>query len=180
MKFKKILRKIKWYSSGYWKKAYEVFKGHFSDDRNRSWYKSLWSYIYFDNKIFEFFYDGWKGITNFLYEIKRFYDWRKVLWKNHDWDFGFFFPIIQHKLERMAKSIEEGHASDSFATAAEIKHVLILLDKVQKHEGADCPYSGVRNNGQYQNNWKEREKLYEADLNKLFKQIVKYHRGWWD
>ena len=63
--------------------------------------------------------------------IKNLWKWRKVIWNDRDWDYGFLFKIMHAKLSFMQKEFETtnicvGQDKD----AAQIKQTVELLYKL--------------------------------------------------
>lgn len=60
-------------------------------------------------------------MKNYLHKIKKLIYWFKIIWKDEDFDYTYFYEIMEHKLKSMQK-----HFPDN----KDIKLALSLLDKM--------------------------------------------------
>jgi len=56
-----------------------------------------------------------------------------ILWKDRDWDYGFFLTLMRFKLDRMATTIEDNNLIVSnHRVAKQIRYATFLIDRVQE------------------------------------------------
>lgn len=179
--WKHLWYRLKYYSFKYWAEAYHEGKSYFMKDE--PFLKCLWKYIYLENSIYGFFYDRYSDIDTFLFRVKRIWQWMKVLWSSPDFDAYSIFPVLQYKLERIEKELRENtHYLNGDIDCAEIEYVLILLDKVQRHDGHPCPYleEAKKKTDDYVEQLTLASKMHEEDAIKAFTFIARNYRKWWD
>jgi hypothetical protein len=100
----------------------------------------LW---WIDSAIGEWYYEfTHKYVTNPIFQIKRLYQWYKNVFRNdYDFDFHCMFAIIEYKLKRIQKCLENGHAiqedQDMHALALAIKLAGRLKDDKYEERSYD-------------------------------------------
>jgi hypothetical protein len=170
-------RKLKWYNNPeYWTKSFKNFKSFFVKDR--PWYKSLAEYIYLENSIFNFFHRYYRAVYRFFENIIRVAKWLPILWRDRDFDYAFFWPILRKKIENMDKVITNGSSATNLTVKAELMYVRALLERIESFDY----YKEVQNNtpSNSSSNIFADENLRQEDIEKLFAFMAKNHTKWWD
>ena len=87
-----------------------------------------------------------------LFRILHICKWLPILWNDHDWDCGYLYIVIRHKLKLMRESHEKNRIIGDWAKVAhEIKIAELCLDRLIKNEYID-------------KDWEEHEKKYGSFL----------------
>lgn len=93
-------------------------------DKNESWLKSKLR-------------DLIGPIRAFIRKVKRAFDFAVHGWNSYDWDYGYLLELIEFKLCRMQKEIQNGHHVPDKATDQSIRICIKLLKKIN---GRDYHY----------------------------------------
>lgn len=71
-------------------------------------------------------------IKNTIRGIKNLWKWRKIIYKDRDWDHWYIFEILKKKLEFQAEFAEKhGYHEKSANDAHMMRYIANLIDKVQ-------------------------------------------------
>lgn len=145
----------------------------------RSWFTRLFTYLYLENKIFNWYYNKiYIPIIVFYESLCRTIDFIPVIWRGVDFEAETIWPLLQKKLERMEKVFRNGSGVHSPLHANQIKIAIIVLDRLQKDD-----YSpNEKHLAEYPDleAWMIEEKLREKDVTFLFEYIKKHYQSWWD
>lgn len=81
----------------------------------------------------------WYDITKiwycFKYGIINLIVWFPIIWANRNWDYYFFYKIIQKKLKLMENLHRfHGHHVGDIDTANQMKICIVLIDKLIKND----------------------------------------------
>lgn len=120
--------------------------------------------------------------------------WLPVLWRDEDWDVGYLVRIVQFKLRRMAKCIEENdHIVGAERVARDMRITAAHLDRYQdSHEyGPPLPYPDLPifpEDGEEVAQVKKARLLWahrhgwikEENWNAAWRMVQRKGRGWWD
>ena len=72
---------------------------------------------------------------NTLIGFKNLWTWKKIIWKDRDWDDTFLFEIIKFKISKMAESHGKVLPYQGFERNIEIMNTIVrLIDKFQSEE----------------------------------------------
>lgn len=100
-------------------------------------------------------------------KIKRLLYWLPVIWKDKDWDYSFFYDIIEHKLNSMAKHFEEDdYCIDSLRDSEWQKTAAKLCNRLSTEYYFE--QSGYKS-------YKKQNKARKL----LFKLLEEKIEGWW-
>lgn len=106
------------------------------------WFNVSYYYYYYPRRIRYF----WWGIERYFRNLWRY---RKFLWSDNDFDYGYLDEIIYTKLQFMKKYFEKANiAEDSEKYSQEINLALRLADifmEKEVFEGDEIYYSGYVN-----------------------------------
>lgn len=63
--------------------------------------------------------------------FKNFWKFRKMLWNDRDWDWGFFHDIMRHKLSLMENHMREHDMhTNSWLFAKQMRYAICLLERI--------------------------------------------------
>lgn len=65
--------------------------------------------------------------------ILRLYRWIPVLWKQEEWDFGYTFDILEHKIKEIRKCVSEDTWHTQDCIEEELKQIDSVLDHLDKY-----------------------------------------------
>jgi len=126
--------------------------------------------------------------------IKKVLAWLPVIWKDEDWGEHFMVRLLQFKLKRMAKALENGHTQSGPYDAHKIRVVCAHFDryldiwKFHKVEflcphdlfskpDCDCPRWISRRDFQM---CKRQREIEDWHWSEAWRKISRYGQGWWD
>jgi hypothetical protein len=69
-------------------------------------------------------------IRSFLRKVKRSFDFAVHGWNSYDWDYGYLLELIEFKLKRMKKEIDNGHHVPDKTTNQSLRICIKLLKKI--------------------------------------------------
>jgi hypothetical protein len=147
-------------------------------------------------------YDVITEIKNLPFNIKNILGWSKVLWNNFDWSGVFLLEIIEYKLKRMKKYMQEDTVIIEENANKDVAEMNICLDALNhlisndyEHELIEKFYEkypqDLENWIKYVNNTWSKEKRKDFDemhkkidiLNKKYKDqlfdMLKEKCDWW-
>jgi hypothetical protein len=55
-------------------------------------------------------FEAYKKVKRFYYRLKKWIEWRPILWENYDFDAHTIYQLLRYKLERIYRCLENGHA----------------------------------------------------------------------
>lgn len=98
------------------------------------------------------------------------------------------WSILQKKFERLEKTIIQGDGMNRNAESAEIKYIILLLQKIDSHqyyyiaedklkEGDTIPHKTTNRTTKIS---ELAEELYKRDVEMLFDRIKNNHETWWN
>ena len=76
-----------------------------------------------------FYHEPFNYIRRFGRFIARVIRWIPVLWKQEEWDFGYTYDILEHKIKEIRKCVSE----DTWHTEDCVKEELQQIDSVLEH-----------------------------------------------
>ena len=98
--------------------------------------------------------------------VKNLIHWFPVIWKNREYDHGYFLLILATKLELMEEYFRtKSHCMDGDKQANDVKYAILLINRLIKDDYWE------KKNGDY---------LKKQDYDSLFKHIRKHLESWWD
>lgn len=91
--------------------------------------------------------------------IKNLIRWRKIIFRDQDWDYEFIYELLYKKLEHMEQFFRSDHTYSALAeeTANEIKLVKEALERLIKHEYLDEELK------EYHNTYGEDDELWTTE-----------------
>jgi len=105
-------------------------------------------------------------LRQFKQGVKNLITWFPVIWQDKQWDYGYFYPILQKKLELMEKFFRtRSYSVDGDKQADKIKYAILLLNRLIEDDYWE------KKNGDY---------LKKQDMDELFNHIRKHLESWWD
>jgi hypothetical protein len=77
-------------------------------------------------------WEVWERITHIPYGVRNIFRWAPVIWNDHDYDWAKLAHLMEYKLERMAKALENGASVDGAQYAAECREVAAILSRLRE------------------------------------------------
>lgn len=123
-----------------------------------------------------------RNISHAVYDIRHgivnSFRWIPVIWFDHDYDWGFLNTILIYKLERMAKTMENGHLMNCERRARQLRICATLCRRLRDEPYYDIAEMRHPGKGKF---WaKMVADLGKQDQTLLGKMIGKYYTHWWD
>ena len=118
----------------------EKIKKFFSFDRfNLDYDQSLWY------KFKEFFYKGYRSVREFYYWIQKSCEYAWFLRKDFDWDYAYILYLLQYKITRTRKRIQEDNIienTEKYVAEMQVAEKMLediindtfLIEQFAKHE----------------------------------------------
>ena len=140
-------------------------------------------------------------IKNIYYQLKNVIKWLPIIWKDRDWDYGYFYRILYFKLKNMEKYFNHSLCAKERAKEIRIAKNLVkrLIDSNYLENAMmffDTKYGDkeiiILKDGAVI--WNKDKKMVEEfrkcsehsnylelqDKDYLFDYIKKHINGWWD
>lgn len=118
----------------------------------------------------------WEKIKQFhyvYYDIKyglqNLWAYKRIIWKDRDWDFYYLHLLMRFKLDRMQKQMDEnGCSTASPLNAKQMRYAIFLLDRI--------------NAGRYHEHvgYKKAYEMEANDYRRLYRFLEKNVQKWWD
>lgn len=131
--------------------------------------------------------------------LRRIAAWMPLLWRDRDWDEAFLVKIVQFKLARMAKSLENGSSVTGPKDARRIRIVIAHFDRWQdirrfvSEPKEPFPESKLEPTADghwlaahrpappvWRRHWAHCDALETWHWEEAWRKIAQYGRGWWD
>lgn len=74
-----------------------------------------------------------RHIWEFFYRMRRVFSYLPLIWKNEDFDYGFFLEMMKFKFTRMRDYFESSEVlidSDKESIVGDLNRCLVLLDRI--------------------------------------------------
>jgi hypothetical protein len=101
------------------------------------------------------------------YGIKNIFRWIPVIWHDRDFDWAFLADVMEYKLRRLSKTLEDGHHVGGKHEARRALICAILLKRLRED-----------------NYWKDKRsnevERAQFDQELCFKIMGKHFREWWE
>ena len=113
--------------------------------------------------------------------LKNLWKWRKVIYKDRDWDHYYIYEILKTKFQFQAEYMQKhGITESSTEIAKDIIECVDLIDKVQNEYYLDLALKGL-----YDDNWNDAQfnemiKKHDEAQIELFNKIRDNISKWWD
>ena len=120
-------------------------------------------------------------IRSIIEGLKNLWKWRKVIYKDKNWDHYFIYEILKTKLQFQADYMQKhGITESATETSKEILECVDLIDKVQNEYYLDMGIKGL-----YDDNWNDAKfnemiKKHDEAQAELFNKIRDNISKWWD
>lgn len=122
-----------------------------------------------------------RRIRNILTGLKNIWKWRKVIYKDRDWDYWFVYEILKTKLQFQADHlIQYGHHENAEVYAKQILECVDLIDKVQNEYYVDTALTGLWDHEWTYEMFKETIHKQDEAKKLLFKTLEDNIEYWWD
>jgi len=110
--------------------------------------------------------------------IKNFIKWRKIIWEDRDFDFGYLYDAIYFKLENMQKFFDSDNTCsvDAKEYAKQIKECKDLLKRIID----ETVWTENWDNKGFTKTLDELSELDKKEKELFWNNICKYIDGWWD
>ena len=122
-----------------------------------------------------------QSLRSILRGLKNIWKWRKVIYKDGDWDHWYIYEILKTKLKFQAEHlIKYGYHESSFADAKQILECVDLLDKVQNEYYIDQGLRGLTDEQWTDDMFKEIVDKQDNAKKLLFKTLEENIERWWN
>ncbi len=115
--------------------------------------------------------------------FKKLWYWLPVIWNDYDFDYAYFWIIMQHKLKSMRNFFNSDYAfgANSKKDAEKMDLCIKVLDRIinedyleNAHMWHDKKWGGVEK-------WcNVADRQEQQDIEFLLTKIKKHVKGWWD
>jgi len=118
---------------------------------------------------------------NLVYGVKNLYRWRRLIWKDRDWDHSYLLLVMAHKLGQMETYHRlNGHTVDAQRMAKQMRVAKKLCERI-----ADDNYLHERNlagiNKYGTKAWAAAAGfIAKQDIEMLGRMFAKHVNRWWD
>lgn len=120
-----------------------------------------------------------KNVSHIYHDIvcgfRNIFRWIPVIWFDRDWDYSDLLEVMEFKLKRMSKCLENGHLLNSPRYARQTQIAALLCKRIRE----DDYYGGKRYAG-WSHGALHGQAVREQDKEMLGKLIGKYIDHWWD
>lgn len=120
-------------------------------------------------------------IKHILRGLKNLWRWRKVVYRDRDFDHWFIYEMLKTKLRFQADSI---YKNGTHATAKSNVTVMLkcidMIDKVQNEYYIDQALTGLEMYDWTDVQWEEAVKKHDDTRKLLFKTLEENIERWWD
>jgi len=125
------------------------------------------------------------NIDVFLTSVNNLKNWFKIIWKDREWDHGYFYEIIYFKLERMLKFYENKSLvtvceERRLRTVKQLKLTMFVLKRIIDDDY--YLFEEYDRLSKINQKWalKYIKEMQEQDMDMFNKCIKKYSPCWWD
>jgi hypothetical protein len=119
-------------------------------------------------------------IRNITQGLKNLWKWRKVIYKDRNYDHWFIYEILKTKLKFQADYMQkDGITESSSEVAAQIFECVDLIDKVQNEYYIDEALNGL-NSDWNDDQFSEAIKKDKEAKEQLFLKLKNQLELWWD
>jgi hypothetical protein len=106
-------------------------------------------------------------IRCFFIGIENLWTWRKVIWHDRHWDYGFLLAVMEFKFKLMSEHFyNHGVCTDKNDVGRELLKCSLLAKRVREEN--------------YDGSLDRQEELLQQDFELLLKTMKKKMRTWWD
>lgn len=120
-------------------------------------------------------------IKHILRGLKNLWRWRKVIYRDRDFDHWFIYEMLKTKLQFQADSIyKNGTHTTAESNAAVMLKCIDMIDKVQNEYYIDQALTGLEMYDWTDVQWDEAVKKHDDTRKLLFKTLEENIERWWD
>ena len=121
-----------------------------------------------------------RRIRNIFIGLKNIWKWRKVIYRDRNWDHWYIYEILKTKLKFQAEYlIKHGRHQSSFSNAKQIIECIDLIDKVQNEYYVDTALTGLSDHEWTDEMFKETIQKQDEAKKLLFKTLEDNIECWW-
>ena len=121
-----------------------------------------------------------RKIKNILIGLKNIWKWRKVIYKDRNWDYWFVYEVLKTKLKFQAEYLHKhGMHESSSANAKQILECAELMCKVQNEYYIDEALKGLADEGWTDDKFAEVAAKQDEAKKLLFKTLEDNIEHWW-
>jgi hypothetical protein len=121
-----------------------------------------------------------RKIRNILAGLHNIWKWRKVIYKDKEWDYWFVYEILKTKLKFQAEYLTKyGYHENSITNAVHILECVDLIDKVQNEYYIDRALDGLSDHEWTDEMFKEALQKQDDAKKLLFKTLEDKIEHWW-
>jgi hypothetical protein len=119
-----------------------------------------------------------RRLNSIITGLSNIWKWRKVIYRDRDWDYWFIYEILKTKLQYQSEHfIKYGYHENSSKDAKQMLECIDLIDKVQNEYYEEQALESEV--------WDEKEMKAAQDKHnearkKLFKLLEENIERWWD
>ena len=120
-------------------------------------------------------------IRSIIEGLKNLWKWRKVIYKDRDWDHYYIYEILKTKLQFQADYMRKhGYTESAAECAKEMLECVDLIDKVQNEYYLDLGMKELFENDWSDAQFNEMVKKHDEVQAELFNKIRDNISKWWD
>ena len=131
---------------------------------------------FYKKNIQHIFYNFSNGLENLIF-------WFKIIWKDREFDYYYFYIIMERKLEKMLKfyNSDDVHICEKskLVTIRQIKKTLNVLKRIIADDYLNDEYDRL---SEINRNWaiKYVSDMEKQDMLYFTKCLERYSKSWWD
>lgn len=120
------------------------------------------------------------SLKNILRGLKNIWKWRRVIYKDRDWDYWFMYEIMKTKLRFQAEYLAEyGYHENSATDTKRILECVELMDRVQNEYYIDVALKGLVDEEWTDSMFNEAVDKQDEAKKLLFKTLEDNIEHWW-
>jgi hypothetical protein len=113
--------------------------------------------------------------------LKNLWKWRKVIYKDRDWDHYYIYEILKTKLQFQADYMQKHGITESASEKTkQMLECVDLIDKVQNEYYIDLAIKGLIDEGWTDEQFNDASKKQDEAKEKLFFELKENIDKWWD
>lgn len=122
-----------------------------------------------------------RKITSIIEGLQNLWKWRKVIYKDRDYDHYFIYEILKKKLQFQAEYFHKHGITESASEKAkQMLECVDLIDKVQNEYYIDLAIKGLIDEGWTDEQFNDVSKKQDEAKEKLFFELKENIDKWWD
>jgi hypothetical protein len=120
-------------------------------------------------------------IKNIITGLCNLWKWRKVIYKDRDWDHYYIYEILRTKLKFQAEHFKKyGITESAEEKANQMLECVDLIDKVKNEYYLDLGVKGLLDNNWTNEQFDEMLNKHDETEREIFDKIKNNINTWWD